>query len=80
MRLTGQVSYDFRSESVVAEEDVAYPRDKNGRLLVVVLRATHIRRISTYLLASGMERMPTKTPTANATAANTTATIPMFFI
>jgi hypothetical protein len=27
-----------------------------------------------------MERMPTKTPTANATAANTTATIPMFFI
>ena len=71
---------DLRSEAVVAEEDVAYPGDQNGRLLVVVLRATHIRRISTYLLASGMEPNAHETPTAKATAANTTATIPMFFI
>ena len=74
------MAYDFGSESVVAEEDVAHPRNENGRLLLVVLRATHIRRISTYRLASGIDRMPTKTPIANATAANTTATIPMFFI
>ena len=74
------MAYDFRSKSVVAEEDVAHPCNENGRLLVVELGATHIRRISTYRLASGMDRMPTKTPTANATAANTTAAIPMFFI
>jgi hypothetical protein len=80
LRFSGKVADDLRSEPVVTEEDVSDPCDENARFLVSSLVAVHIRRISTYRLASGMDRTPTKTPTANATAAKTTAAIPMPFI
>jgi hypothetical protein len=57
--LIGHVAYDLRSEPVVTEEDVSDPRDENGRFLLGSLVTTHIFRISTYRLASGMDRTPT---------------------
>jgi hypothetical protein len=80
LRFSGKVADDLRSEPVVAEKDVSDPCDENGWLLVGSLVAIHIRRISTYRLASGMDRTPTNTPTANANAAKMTAAIPMPFI